>query len=71
MAVPGPNNPEAFLAYARDWVDDANDRYDMGMRAMAQESIRTAAQMYMRLPRGYADPEFEEYYQATLKKVYG
>lgn len=71
MAVPGPNTPEAFLEYARDWVDDANDRYDMGMRAMAQESIRTAAQMYMRLPRGYTDLEFEEYYQATLKKVYG
>ncbi len=71
MAVPGPVSPEALLAYARDWVDDANDRYDMGMKAMAQESIRTAAQMYMRLPRGYTDAEFEKYYETTLKKVYG
>jgi len=71
MAIPGPGSPEAFLSYAVDWVDDANDRFDMGMRASAQESIRIAAQMYIQLPRGYSDPDFERYYEETLKKVYG
>ena len=70
MAVPGPNSAEAMLAYARDWVDDANDRYDMGMRAMAQESMRTAAQIYIQMPRGFSDPEFEAYYEQTSKKVF-
>lgn len=71
MAVQGPQSPEALMSYAKDWVDDANDRFDMGMRASAQESIRTAAQMYVQLPRGYSNPEFEKYYEETLKKVYG
>jgi len=58
--IPARQDPEALLIYARDWVDDANDRYDMGHRAMAQESLRTAAMMYMKLPRGFSDPEFDE-----------
>jgi len=66
-----PRDPNYMLAYCRDWVDDANDRYDMGMRAMAQESIRTAAQIYVQLPQGFSDLEFESYYEKTLKKVYG
>ena len=68
--IPSRTDPEALLAYARDWVDDANDRYDMGMRAMAQDSLRTAASLYVRLPQGYSDPEFEKYYQETSKKIY-
>jgi len=46
--IPHRQDAEALLIYARDWVDDANDRYDMGMRAMAQESLRTAASMYIK-----------------------
>jgi hypothetical protein len=68
--IPPRQDPEALMIYARDWIDDANDRFDMGMRAMAQESLRTAAMMYMRLPRGYSNPEFEQYYQETSKLIY-
>lgn len=68
--IPARQDPEALLIYARDWVDDANDRYDMGMRAMAQESLRTAAMMYIKLPRGVKDPDFEKYYEETVKRVY-
>lgn len=68
--IPARQDPEALLIYARDWVDDANDRYDMGMKAMAQESLRTAAMMYVKLPRGFSDPEFEKYYQETSERIY-
>lgn len=68
--IPARQDPDALLIYARDWVDDANDRYDNGMRAMAQESLRTAAMMYMKLPRGYSDPDFEQYYNETSKRIY-
>jgi hypothetical protein len=68
--IPPRQDPEALMIYAQDWIDDANDRFDMGMRAMAQESLRTAAMMYMRLPRGYSNPEFEQYYQETSKRIY-
>jgi hypothetical protein len=68
--IPARQDPEALLIYARDWVDDANDRYDMGMKAMAQESLRTAASMYIKLPRGISDPEFEKYFEETSKRVY-
>lgn len=68
--IPARQDPEALLIYARDWVDDANDRYDLGMRAMAQESLRTAAMMYVKLPPGVKDPEFEKYYEETVKRVY-
>ena len=68
--IPARQDPDALLVYARDWVDDANDRYDNGMRAMAQESLRTAAMMYMKLPRGYSDPDFEQYYNETSKRIY-
>lgn len=71
MPFPMPRDPNFMLEYCREWVDDANFRYDNGMRAMAQESIRTAAQLYVQLPAGHSDPEFEQYYQETLKKVYG
>ena len=68
--IPARQDPEAFMIYAKDWVDDANDRFNMGMRAMAQESLRTAMMMYMRLPPGYSSPEFEQYYQETSKRIY-
>jgi hypothetical protein len=68
--IPAREDPEAFMIYAKDWVDDANDRFNMGMRAMAQESLRTAMMMYMRLPPGYSSPEFEQYYQETSKRIY-
>lgn len=59
-----------MLEYCREWVDDANHRYDNGMRASAQESIRTAGQLYIQLPAGCQDLEFEEYYRKTYDKVY-
>lgn len=68
--IPPRQDAEALLIYARDWVDDANDRYDMGMRAMAQESLRTAASMYIKLPPGHSDPDFEQYYQETSKRIF-
>ncbi len=71
MPFPMPRDPSFMLEYCREWVNDANYRYDHGMRAMAQESIRTAAQLYVQLPQGYSDLEFERYYEETLKKVYG
>ncbi len=71
MPFPMPRDPKFMLEYCRDWVDDANERHRIGMRAMAQESIRTAAQIYVQLPQGFSDPEFERYYEETLKKVYG
>jgi len=70
MPFPMPQDPGFMLEYCREWIDDANERYDKGMRAMAQESIRSAAQLYIQLPRGYSNPELEQYYQETLKKVY-
>lgn len=68
--IPPRTDPEALLIYARDWVDDANDRYDMGMKAMAQESLRTAAMMYVKLPPGVKDAEFEKYYEETSARIY-
>jgi hypothetical protein len=68
--IPPRQDAEALLIYARDWVDDANDRYDMGHRAMAQESLRTAAAMYVKLPPGIKDEEFEKYYHETSAKIY-
>jgi hypothetical protein len=68
--IPARQDPEALMIYAKDWVDDANDRFSIGMRAMAQESLRTAMMMYMRLPPGYSNPEFEQYYQETSKRIY-
>lgn len=64
-------DPEAMLAYARDWLVDANDRYDMGHRSQAAESLRSAAQIYVQMPQGVSDPGFEELYDKTLKKIYG
>jgi len=71
MPFPMPQDPGFMLEYCKEWIDDANERYDMGMKAMAQESMRSAAQLYIQLPRGYSNPELEKYYQETLKKVYG
>jgi len=71
MPFPMPRDPGFMLEYCKEWIDDANERYDMGMKAMAQESMRSAAQLYIQLPRGYSNPELEKYYQETLKKVYG
>ena len=68
--IPPRQDAEALLIYAHDWVDDANDRYDMGMQAMAKESLRTAAAMYIKLPPGYSDPDFEQYYQETSKRIF-
>ena len=71
MPFPMPRDPGFMLEYCKEWIDDANERYNMGMKAMAQESMRSAAQLYIQLPRGYSNPELEKYYQETLKKVYG
>lgn len=68
--IPARTDPEALLVYAYDWTDDANDRYDDGKKAMARESLRTAAIMYSSLPQGFSDPEFEKYYQETSKRIY-
>lgn len=68
--IPARQDPEALLIYAKDWVDDANDRFEDGKRAMAQESLRTAAMMYVKLPQGTKDPGFEKYYEDTVKRVY-
>lgn len=71
MPFPMPRDPHFMLEYCREWVNDANERYDKGMKSMAQESIRTAAQLYIQMPPGFSDLEFEKYYEETLKKVYG
>lgn len=70
MPIPGMMDPKSMLTYARDWLDDANDRWDIGHRTQAHESLREAASIYVKLPPGYSDPEFEQYYQETSKKLY-
>jgi hypothetical protein len=71
VSFPMMRSTEAMLAYCRDWVNDANDRMAIGHRTQAQESLRTAMSIYVQLPAGYSDPEFEKYYQETSKKVFG
>lgn len=71
MSFPMMRDPEAMLTYAMDWLHDANDRWDLGHKAHAAESLRSAAQIYVQMPQGYNSPEFEELYQQTTKKIYG
>lgn len=70
MPFPMPQDPGFLLEYCKEWLHDAHYRYDRGMKASAQESARTAAQLYMKLPRGFSDPDFEKFYQETVKKIY-
>ncbi len=60
-----------MLQYAKDWLIDANDRWDIGHKAHAAESLRSAAQIYVQMPSGFKDEEFEALYEQTSKKIYG
>ena len=71
MPFPMMRDPTAMLEYAKDWLIDAEDRWSMGHRAQAAESLRSAAQLYVQLPSGFSDPDFEKLYEQTNKKIYG
>jgi hypothetical protein len=60
MALPLPADPDFRKVCVGFWLDDVDDRLDMGRSDDAEISWKEANAIYLSLPAGSGDPELED-----------
>jgi hypothetical protein len=59
MAFPLPLDPDFRKVIIRDWIIDSIDRLEQNAILEAEESWKTAVELYLELPPGHGSAEIE------------
>ena len=69
MPFPLPLDPQFRKEVIRSWIDDVDDRVNMGDLDGAEKSWQTANHLYLKLPAGKGDAELERHLVASGVKL--
>lgn len=69
MPFPLPLDPQFRKEVIRSWIEDIEDRIDMGDLDGAEKSWQIANHLYLKLPAGKGDAELEKYLVESRVKL--
>jgi hypothetical protein len=69
MSFPLPRDVDFIKEVVGFWIDDVDDRIQMNLLKDAEQSWRTANDLYLTLPPGTGDMELEDHIFAARVKL--